>query len=338
MPMPTDPGSIRRSGLPNRRRLGLSAAAAALGTLGARTARAQQIWPERPVRLIAPFAPGGPADLIARVLAERLAQLWRQPVVVENRPGAGGNVGAEYVARTPPDGHTLLVAANTLVTAPALVPRLPFDPLRDFTPIAQVASHPHILVVHPSVPAWTLAEFVALARAQPVSYGSGGVGASSHLSGALLAVMAGIELTHVPFGGTAPAQAAVLGGQVQAVFQNPILAVPAVRDGRLRALANTGASRWRDLAEVPTMAELGYPGFEAVSWYGVLGPAGLPAAAVERAEAAILATVRTPGTRDRLLTAGLDLPDRGAAEFRAVLEQDLAKWGDLVRRAGIRGD
>lgn len=170
--MPTDPVPVRRTGTPKRRCLGLVAAAAALGMLGTRAARAQQTWPERPVRLVAPFAPGGPADLIARVLAERLAQLWRQPVVVENRPGAGSNVGAEHAARTPPEGHTLLIAANTLVTAPALVPRLYLDPLRDFTPIAQIAYHPHILMVHPAVPARTLQEFVALARVQPVTYGS----------------------------------------------------------------------------------------------------------------------------------------------------------------------
>jgi tripartite-type tricarboxylate transporter receptor subunit TctC len=332
---PTAP--IRR-GFGRRRLALLAAAAGALGTPRGAAPGQGTAWPERTVRLVAPFAPGGPADLIARALAERLSQSWRQSVVVENRPGAGGNVGAEHVARTPPDGHTLLVAANTLVTAPAMVPRLSFDPLRDFTPVAQVAYHPHILVVHPSVPARGLAEFVALAKTSPIAYGSGGVGASSHLSGALLAAMAGIELTHAPFAGTAPAQTAVLGGQVQAVFQNPILAVPAVRDGRLRALACTGTARWRDLPEVPTVAESGYAGFEAVSWYGVLGPAGLPPAVVARAQADVLAAVGAPETRARLLAAGLDLPDRGAAAFRRVMEADLAKWGDLIRRAGIRAD
>ncbi len=297
---------------------------------------AQANWPDRPVRLVAPFAPGGPSDVIARALAEQLGRSWRQPVVVENRPGAGGNVGSDYVARQPPDGLTLVVAANTLVTAPALVQRLPFDPLRDFTPIALVAQHPHILVVHPSVPATTLAELIALARTRPVSYGSGGVGAASHLSGELLAVSAGVELTHVPFAGTAPAQAAVLGGQVDAVFQNPILAVAAIRDGRLRALATTGPSRWRDLPDVPTIAELGYPGFEAFSWYGVLGPARLPSAIADRAESSILAALRVPETRTRLIGAGFDLPDLGAAAFRAVMARDLAKWAELIARAGIR--
>jgi tripartite-type tricarboxylate transporter receptor subunit TctC len=290
------------------------------------------------VRLIVPFAAGGPADIVGRALAERLPELWGQPVVVENRGGAGGNIGTEYVARRPADGYTLLLAANTLVTAPALVPALSFDPMRDFVPIAQVAYHPQILLVHPAVPARTLAEFIALAKAQPVSYGSSGVGAPTHLAGALLGAVAGIELIHVPFGGTAPVHTAVLGGQVQAVFQNPSLAVPAVRDGRLRALANTSPTRWRDLPEVPTVAELGYPGFDVVAWYGVLAPAGLPPAIAERAEAGILATLRTPQVRQRLLTAGLDLPGRGAAEFRAVMVQDMAKWGELIRRTGIRGD
>jgi len=309
-----------------------------LAMLGPRGGAAQQPWPDRTVRIVAPFAPGGPADIIARTLAERLPQIWQQPVVVENRTGAGGNIGSEYVARMPPDGYTLLIAPSTIVTAPALVPRLPFDPIRDFTPIAQAASHPQILIVHPSVQARTVAELVALARTQPVAYGSAGVGVSSHLLGALFAMVANVELTHVPFSGTAPAHAAVLGGQVQAVFQNPTLAVPAVQDGRVRALATTGTTRWRDLPDVPTFAELGYAGFEPVTWYGVVGPARMSSGIVERAEGAILAALRTPETRSRLMAVGFDLPDRGAAAFQAVMQEDLAKWGELIRRAGIRSE
>lgn len=326
----TSLGIRLRQGI-SRRALG----AASIAMLDARGALAQQSWPDRPVRIVAPFAPGGPADVIARTLAERLPQIWQQPVVVENRTGAGGNIGSEYVARMPPDGYTLLIAPSTIVTAPALMPRLPFDPIRDFTPIAQAASHPQILIVHASVQARTVAELVALARTQPVAYGSAGVGVSSHLLGALFAMVANVELTHVPFNGTAPAHAAVLGAQVQAVFQNPTLAVPAVRDGRVRALATTGTTRWRDLPDVPTFAELGYAGFEPVTWYGVLGPAGIPPGIVERAEAAILAALRAPETRSRLMAVGFDLPDRGAADFRAVMQDDLVKWGTLIRRAGI---
>ncbi|WP_431271500.1 tripartite tricarboxylate transporter substrate-binding protein [Dankookia sp. P2] len=223
-----------------------------------------QARPARPVRLVVPFPPGGPADVLARLLAERLAEGWGQPVIVENRGGAGGNIGAEAVARAAPDGHTLLLCASSHVQGAALYNRLPFDPIRDFTPVAQLAYYSLVLVVHPSVPAADLAEFEALLRARPgeVTITSAGVGTPTHLTAELFRSRAGVAFTHVPFGGAAPAHAALLGGQVQAMFHNPVMAVPAVQAGRLRALATTGAARAVALPAVPTLAESGYPGFE----------------------------------------------------------------------------
>src|SRR4051812_22860470 len=283
-------------------RIGRRAASGAVlgAALLAAPARAQA-WPSRPVRLVVPFPPGGPADVLARLLAERLAEGWGQPVVVENRGGAGGNIGAEAVARAAPDGHTLLLCASSHVQGAALYTRLAFDPVRDFTPVAQLAYYSLVLVVHPSVPATDLAGFEALLRAQPgqVTVASAGIGTPTHLTAELFRSRAGVEFTHVPFGGAAPAHAALIGGQVQAMFHNPVMAVPAVQAGRLRALATTGAARAVALPAVPTLAEGGYPGFESGTWYAVLGPAGLPAPVVARVESDLRRTVALPAVRDK---------------------------------------
>ncbi len=307
-------------------------------------ARAQQAaapaWPDRPVRLVVPYAPGGPTDILARALAERLHDAWRQPVVVENRPGAGSAIGTEYVARQPADGTTLLVAATAHVMNPPLMPRLPFDPIRDFTAVVNTAYHPMVLAVHPSVPAATLPEFVAAAKARPggLTMVSSGVGTASHLAMALFAQAAGIELTHVPFAGAAPAQAAILGGQVQAGFLNSTVAVPPLRAGALRGLAVTDRNRWRDLPDLPTMAELGHPEVEAGSWYGILAPAGLPPALRDRIHRDIAAALRQPALRDRVIAAGLDPIEVGPEAFQAQMTAELAKWSRVVREAGIRAD
>jgi tripartite-type tricarboxylate transporter receptor subunit TctC len=297
-------------------------------------------WPERPVRIVVPYAPGGPSDILARALAERLFDAWRQPVVVENRPGAGSAIGTEHVARQPADGYTLLLAATAHVMNPPLMPRLPFDPARDFTAIVNAAFHPMVLVVHPSVPVRTVPEFVALAGSRPggLTMGSAGVGNASHLATALFALASGVELTHVPFNGAAPAQAAILSGQVQAGFLNSTVAVRQIQAGTLRGLAVADARRWRELPELPTLPELGFAGVEAVSWYGILAPAGLPAPLVDRLHRDILAALRQPALRERILAAGLDPIEVGPAEFQAQLAAELAKWSRVVREAGIRPD
>ncbi|MBV1796127.1 tripartite tricarboxylate transporter substrate binding protein [Siccirubricoccus sp. G192] len=299
-----------------------------------------QAWPERPVRLIVPFAPGGPTDILARALAERLFDAWHQPVVVENRPGAGSSIGTEYVARQPPDGYTLLFGATAHVMNPPLLPRLPYDPVRDFTAIINAAFHPMVLVVHPSVPVRTVPEFLALAKSRPggVTMGSAGIGNASHLATALFSQVAGVELTHVPFNGAAPAQTAILSGQVQAGFLNSTVAVQQIRAGTLRGLAVADARRWRELPDLPTLPELGFTGVEAVSWYGILAPAGLPAPLTERLYRDILAVLHQPAMRERIIRAGLDPIEVGPAEFQAQLGTELAKWTRVIREAGIKPD
>ncbi|MBW8269390.1 tripartite tricarboxylate transporter substrate binding protein [Caldovatus aquaticus] len=325
---------------PGIRRRPLLAAGTGAALAAARPARAQEGFPGRAVRIVVPYAAGGPSDIIARAVAERLFAAWRQPVVVENRPGAGAAIGAEHVARAAPDGHTLLLAASAHVMNPPLMPRLPYHPVRDFTPILQVAYHPMILVVHPAVPANSFAEFLELARRQPggVTVGSAGVGNASHLAAALLGAAAGFAFTHVPYNGSAPAMTALLSGQVQCSFLNATVATQQVRAGRLRGLAATGLERWRELPELPAVAELGHAGFEVGAWYGFLGPAQLPAPVLAALHRDIAAAVAAPAVRERIAGAGLDPRDAGPAEFRRILETELAKWERVVRDAGIRAD
>ncbi|MFZ4409470.1 MAG: tripartite tricarboxylate transporter substrate binding protein [Paracraurococcus sp.] len=294
-------------------------------------------WPDRPVRIIVPYAPGGPSDILARSLAAPLMETWHQPVVVENRPGAGSAIGTEVVARAAPNGTTLLLAATAHVINPALMPYLPFDSVRDFTAIINCASHPMVLVVHPATGITDMAGFIAAAKAQTggLTMGSAGIGNASHLAMVLFASIAGIELTHVPFSGAAPAQAAILAGQVQGGFMNSTVAVPQIRDGTLRALAVADGHRWRELPAVPTLAELGYSGAEAGSWYGILAPARLPPAITTRLHQDILAALRLPAVRGRIIAAGLDPLETGPAEFKAQIAAETAKWAQVVKAAQI---
>ncbi|TCH98110.1 tripartite tricarboxylate transporter substrate binding protein [Roseococcus sp. SYP-B2431] len=306
--------------------------------LAAAPAAAQPAWPTRPVRLVVPFAPGGPSDVCARILADRLNTGWGQPVVIENRPGAGGNIGADAVAKAAPDGHTLLVPASSIIAAPFLVPTLPFDPMRDLAPVAEVVDYPMVVLAHPSVQASNMQELVALARRSPgeVTYSSAGVGNTSHLAPALFASMAGVEMTHVPYAGAAPSQAAILGGQVSISFNNPLQSVNSIRAGQLKALGVTGKTRWRDLPDVPTIAEQGFPDYEAISWIGLLAPAATPEGVLAKIERDVLALLRDEAVANRLRTAGFEVQPRGRAAYRAVMEADTTLWGGFIQRAGIR--
>lgn len=299
-----------------------------------------QAWPTRPVRLVVPFPPGGPADAIGRILSERLAEAWGQPVLVDNRGGAGCNIGAEAVAKATPDGHTLLLATSSHVHGAALYRRLPFDPIRDFTAVIQVAYYSLVVVVHPSVPANSLGEFQALLRANPaqITVTSAGVGTPTHLAAELFRSRAGVEFTHVPFQGAALAHTALLGGQVQAMFHNPVLALPAVQAGRLRAIGTTGAERARALPDVPTLAEAGYPGFDAGTWYAVLGPAGLPPPVVARIDADIRQILALRAVGERFKALSLETRDAGPRALSAVMEEELSRWTDVIQRLGIRQD
>ncbi len=308
-------------------------------SLAAPRAHAQS-WPARPVRLVVPFPPGGPADAIGRILSERLTELWGQPVIVENRGGAGGNIGAEHIARATPDGYSLLVAASSHVQGAALYRRLPFDPIRDFSAITMVAYYSLVVVVHPSVPATNLREFEQAMRNANGAFTitSAGVGTPTHLTAELFAMRAGLRFTHVPFAGAAPAHTALLAGQVNAMFHNPVLSVPAVQAGRLRAIATTGAQRAIALPDIPTLAESGYPGFEAGTWMAVLGPAAMPPAIVEKIDADLKRVVAQPATRQRLASQSLEPRDIGPADLTRIMGEELERWTAVIRRLNLSQD
>lgn len=324
-----------RNGMARRRLLGLAAgfSAAAIAR-----AEAQTAWPQRAVRVVVPFAAGGPTDIQARVIGEKLSAKWGQPVVVENRLGAGGTIGSNQVARAEPDGHTLLIQGSAHVTNAALFPSLPYHPVTDFSPVMGISFQPMILTVHPSMPVRNVSEFVALARARPetITAGIAGVGNISHLAGVLLEQQAGIKLVTVPFGGSSQAQTSLLGGQINCSFLNSTVATPFIRDNSLRALGATSLGRWRELPELPTVAEQGFPGFECTSWYGFLAPARTPDAVVRKIHADIREALQMPDVKERLYRSGLDLLDQSPEEFRRVMVADYDKWGDVIRRAGIR--
>jgi tripartite-type tricarboxylate transporter receptor subunit TctC len=299
-----------------------------------------QDYPSRPVRIVVPFSPGGPNDIIVRLVARKLAETWGQPAVVENRPGAGGNIGTDFVAKAPPDGHTLLsVGPGSLIINP-LIGKVPYDTARDFAPVTLMARAPNALVAHPSLPASSVRELIALARSQPgrINYGSGGNGSTPHLAGALFAAMAGIELTHVPYKGTAPAMADLIGGQVQIAFLGIPTVLPHLKSGKLRVLAVTGKRRSPELAGVSTVDEAGVPGYELSPWYGLLAPAGTPRAIVARLSAEVTGIVRAAEMKEKLAVQGAEVAGGSPEEFAAVIQADSLTWSRVVKDAGIRGE
>jgi tripartite-type tricarboxylate transporter receptor subunit TctC len=297
-----------------------------------------QTFPAKPVRLVVPFPPGGPADGLGRLLAEKLKQSWGQSVVVDNRGGAGGNIGAEIVAKSAPDGYTLLLNASNHVINSALLEKMPFDAIKDFTPITEVASYMLVLVVHPSVQANSLRELVALGRSKPKSLliANAGNGTPTHLTAALFAQAANIEVIHVPYKGAAPANTDLLGGQVHAMFNNPVNALPQVKAGRLRALAVTGSKRLHLMPDLSTVAEHGYPTFEATTWYGLFGPAGIPREVAARIHEHIVKALRSKDVQDKLAPQGWDLIGSSQSDFAAFLATETEKWTRVVKGAGIK--
>jgi tripartite-type tricarboxylate transporter receptor subunit TctC len=295
-------------------------------------------WPAHAVRLIVPFAAGGPADTLARVIADKLTAQWGQPVVIENRAGAGGNIGAELAARAAPDGYTLLINPSNHVINASLYAKLPFDPLNDFTPLGEIASYMLVLVVHPSVPVHSVAEFVSYARAQPkgLTMANASPGSPTHLTAALFAQVAGVNLVHVSYRGAAPATTDLIGGQVPAMFDNPMNALPHVKAGGLRALAVTGEARLALLPDVPTVAEQGYAGFQSGTWYGLFAPARLPPALADKISRDTIAALRTPDVQQKLNAQGFDVIGSDAATFAAHLRTELTKWAAVVKAAGLK--
>ena len=318
----------------------ITRSALALLLLFAFAVKAADSYPSKPVHLILPFPPGGGTDILGRLIGEQLTMRLGQPVVQENRGGAGGNLGAEAVARAAPDGYTLLLAAPTLAISPTLYPKLAYDPLKDLAPIALVATVPNVMVTHPSVPARTLQEFIALAKRRPgeLNFGSGGAGTSNHLGGELFNMVAGVKLVHVPYKGVNLAMQDVLAGNVQLVFIGIPAAAPHIRAGKLRALAVVAPQRSSALPDVPTAAEAGLPGFEVTTWYGVLAPAGTPRAIVERLNTELGRIMLAPELQPRLADMATE-PRSGTPEaFAAYLREETAKWGKVIRDAGLRAE
>lgn len=295
-------------------------------------------YPARPVRLVVPFPAGGPADAVARLLAQQFNTAWTQQSVIDNRPGAGGNIGAEAVARATPDGHVLLFTTSSLSVAPALYRKLAFDPLRDFQPVGIVAIAPFLLSVHPSVPARTLRDLLALARSRPgqLNYASTGNGTIIHLSFELLKSMTVTDIVHVPYKGTAPAMIDVTGGHVSMILDSTVSSLPHVRAGRLRALGITGRTRSAAAPDIPTIAEGGVPGYEAVSWYGLLAPAGLARDTVELLHAQVAKTTASAEVRARLSNLGAEPGAASPEEFSQLIRAEITKWAKVATAASIR--
>ena len=309
-----------------------------LVTFVAPTSGSAQSYPNRPVHLVVPFPAGGPADALGRVLADQLNKMWGQPVIIENRGGAGGNLGADVVARSAPDGYTLLLNASSHVINASLYEKLPYDPIKDFTPVSEVASYMLVLVVHPSVPATSVKEFVAFAKSKQdgLSLANAGLGTPTHLAAVLFAQAAGVNLIHIPYRGAAPASTDLIAGQVLAMFNNPVSAVPQVRSNNLRALAVTGAKRLSLLPDITTIAESGYPGFETRTWYGLFGPAGMPADVVRKLHADVERALRIPEIANNLIAQGWDITVSPPEQFSVVLQSELDRWSAIVKRAGIK--
>ena len=303
-------------------------------------ALAQGWAPERPMRLIVPFTPGGSTDIIARVVAQRLGALLGQSVVVENRPGAGGTIGSDAVAKAAPDGHTLLMGhIGTLAVNPGLYPRLPYDDERAFAPIALVATVANFLAVTNGLPVRNMAEFLALARRDPggIAYGSGGNGSATHIAVSALQEAAGLRFTHVPYRGTGPMMTDLIAGQIQMTMTGGPPALPPIRAGQIRALGVSALAPVPAAPDIPTIAAT-VPGFEALQWYGVVGPAGMPGSAVARINAAIHAMLQEPETRARLEPEAADPAPGTPEEFGRFISAEKARWGALIRRAGVRAD
>jgi tripartite-type tricarboxylate transporter receptor subunit TctC len=315
------------------------AACFAAATLCASPGAQGQTYPSKPVRMVVTFAAGGGADFVGRVLGQRLAETLGQPVVVDNRAGANGAIGNEFVAKAPPDGYTLLLgAAGPLTVSPALYTKLSFDTLRDFAPITVAASSPFTFALHPSVPARNLKEFIALAKAQPgkLNFGSSGTGGSPHLSGELLKAMAKIDVLHVPYKGLGPALTDLLGGQVDMVVADVSLVLPHARGGKLRALAVTSPERSSVMPDTPTVSEAAIPGYAAGTWYGLLAPAATPADILARLHGETLKILASPAMRERLATQGSEPGGNSPTQFAAFMRAEIDKWRALVKASNIK--
>jgi tripartite-type tricarboxylate transporter receptor subunit TctC len=305
------------------------------------SAACAQEWPAKPIRFIAPNLPGGPTDILARLIGQRLAETLGQPVVIENRAGAAGNIGTEAAAKSPPDGYTLVTGNNATFGANAsLYKRLGFDPIRDFAPVVLVATQPNILVVHPSLPIASVKELVAFAKARPgqLNYSGSGMGAAAHLAAELFKSMTGTSIVHIPYKSAAPALTDLIAGETQLMFATSLSVMQHIKANRVRALGVTTAKRSRFLPDLPTIAEAGVPGFEASTWHGVLVPAGTPIAIVERLNAEINRMLQLADSRERLASMGAEIVGGTPKEFADHIQREIPKWARVVKAANVQLD
>jgi tripartite-type tricarboxylate transporter receptor subunit TctC len=332
---------VPTNALPNARRCARGLLAALVCLAACDAVAADSAYPLRPVRFIVPFAPGGSTDTLARTLAQKLSEALGQQVVVDNRSGGNGNIGTELVARAAPDGHTIVLGyiAN-LGIGPSLYAKLPFDPVKDFAPVTLLAVAPNILVAHPSVPVKNVRELVAYAKANPnkVNYASAAVASLGHLAGELLNSSAGIQMQHVPYKGSGQAVIDLLAGQVQVMVSGMSSVMPHIRGGKLRPLAVTGAQRSPAVPEVPTIAEAGYPGFEASAWYSVMAPAGTPKPVVARLNGEILRALKMPEVKDRLENVGFEIVGSSPEQCGTYIRNEIVKWAKVVKASGIKAE
>ena len=313
---------------------------AALAVTNAHAQAPAASYPVKQIRVIVPFPAGGPTDAIARAIGQKLSETWGQPVIVDNRPGAGGNIGTELAAKSPADGYTLFIGTVANAINQSLFAKLPFDFVRDFAPVTQNYVTGLILAVHPSLPAHSVKELIALAKAHPgqLSYSSSGVGGTPHLAGELFNSMAGVKMVHVPYKGSAPAMADLLGGHIQLTFDNMLTVLPQVKAGKLRGLAVTMTTRSPLAPELPTVAEAGLKGFEVKSWNGVVVPTGTPKEIIARLNGEIVRILRQPDLREKFLVQGVELVPTTPEEFGAFIKQDIAKWAKVIQLSGARAE
>jgi len=299
---------------------------------------AAQAWPAKPVRIIVPYVPGGATDALARGFAAKMSDAWGQPVLVENKPGAGGNIGTELVARSPADGYTMVMAINSHAINASLYPKLPYDPIKDFQPVSLVAVAPNVVAAHPALPANTVAELIKLAQSKPdeITYGSAGSGSGSHLAGVLFASMAGVRMTHVPYKGVAAAVTDLVGGQIALSFSVYSVVDPQIKAGKLKAIAVTSAKRSPHAPNLPTVAESGLKGYNVVSWFGLLVPAGTPRDVVTKIQGEVARAAKLPEMKEKFGVQGIDLVGSTPEEFSQFIKDDWALWDKVIKTAGIK--
>jgi len=298
-----------------------------------------QAYPAKPIRWISPWPAGGANDIFSRAIGQKIGESLGQQVLVDNRPGAAGTIGSDIAAKAPADGYTLVMGSSpTHAIAPALYPALPYDPLRDFSAVTLVGSVPNVLVLHPSVPAKTVKEFIAVAKARPgkLNFASTGNGTSQHLSAELFKFMAGLDMVHIPYKGTAPALTELVAGQVDLAFENMPALIPHIQAGRLRALAVTTTKRSAVMPELPTIAEAALPGYDASVWFGVFAPVGTPRPVIDRLHGEILKALQTQDLKSRMVAMGTDVSGIGPDDFSAYVRKEIPKWANLVKAAGVK--